>query len=1556
MSSTFQADAFIRAVAKQLKATDCHAYLILPGVDGRQARPAHQLLAALLKDSIGTEIHAGKLSEIEEEFVCIISIVPRLHVRLICPHRVDLDISHAVPLHICSPESSNNAIGVDEESIENFKILAFVQAFTELNDSVDSQLRVAVPVSCMPEQSDLPRDFPRLLAASAVEKWPLIQAFALQEYSQLGFFTMAFDVRDASAGVQQLLSHPSPRQVLKAHTVASTRTTAAWKQLTTMLESSSLRHRAAMRLGDACGALRAWAELQQLTANAHLRCPSSGDTVVQQNHLPDAPLQIGAFCYDGREVHESADVSLSELSHLRVSFRDSCSGLGWTRCIRLSGSTDFPMDSLYDVLVRFSALFLAACNKYFSRLLGAPASERALQAAVRKAAKTAVLLSPIEDVLVIAQAIGVDPPGLSAACAVAGGSSVKTTLGKAAASDLADVCAEAIESDITCTSFSGLVVWSSCASSAADSGAPRTLPSAVILRAGVSLKPDKCINSHYAWPKFADSMLLTPTAAPIPIPSGALQAVAHSVLSGVAPASHKITSGAQALATHSAGVSISKAEAASLKQIVCACGDPALLCECVLGACAPQQDASDCLALLDATGALSGMSVAALTDNVPKWSCFASSDDDLERTTQVLQSLSGPPSDMSLGAAAASSATADRAGHVRIRGGAPLDMLSANGAGSLVAISVDSCGAMSASCSHSLASVDIREHGVVVHTMGSAPMVLSMHQDVQRVFTLSEEEWRSAASGAARAGQAGIWASLAPISQMKQAVACLATKAIVSPSTASPSASFMWKQLPKAAHALGQASAGEALADSVLSHFLGHTASKSADRPRPPKVFGFSLSDDSKVSLAAQAGVYVPPGGEHTVLLLLVLHPEAAAVTPLQSVLAQWRDAVHAAGTSGEHTAVPRVSSAAAAVAGMRGMVAASHGAVLRALAHTACFAAGEEASSEGNSSLVQSPLPSAVAKLPVSVLLLPGSSAAHVAQASHAICSATASSMHWIQCQIDAQYSVVEAVERLLPALLLEIGHNPGLSRVASSPSVLCRSDSGNHHEVLDSHSQPKQIGACIRLPPFWDAAEFATVLDSVCGFAAALKHGNDWPLRVAGGGGNHDIDVLMVLRGIVPVVELSDLFSYSCPGIPSPWLACTCRHPATRHVLVTHSLQTRLQKSAESISPTPAKATVSSAAARAPPVPGSALAAVLAAAGASPFAAKRPVQQEIQAEQASDEASAIEAYHQRKRREQEARFPSAQRAADTWAAAQALLKHYGTSLTHLSVERGSDVTHTDVSAYLENVGPLIPPTVTLTFARMAINSCVWPLAPVQPADTAGYNQYLKVASEMFPDAILLAPLLDWRRHALSDAPPSSSPAAALRPASEAGTVLEFAGHLKALVPGQAAERTVFIQGRPSCGVWCTDTSHAPASLGVPPLGQVFMLAHDGEADMHYLKSVMSGFLPPAAPEQPPFAPAQLSRAQRLALVKHRRHEPLPDGIMYDGQCFRDALGGTLLQHPKQQQFVGDFITWANEQVAAANRERTTCSADGAAASYWHSQQFPELTLDELLCEYIKP
>ncbi len=1553
-------DEFVYRIADQLRDSDCDVYLILPGIDGRYARAAHQLMAALLHPLLGTEMQAGCLTASEEECICLISLVPSLHVRWIAPNQLAPDISHNIPIVVSRPESLQGETEVDDEAQETFKIMAFVQAMHELRAGQTRKLRVAVPVEINSARPSL--DFPLLGADSALEKWPMVQAFALQEYSQLGFFTMAFDVYDASAGVAPLLAEASPAQVLKAHAVASMEAVAAWKQLTSTLATTSIRSRGCLSLEDAVGALRAWAELREMSAAAHLRTAQSG----KAHPTPPAvqyssSLQVLALSYDGTDVSDKPGVLLSAVSHMQVRFRDACTGVQWTRCIKL-GSQHIPqVDNMYAFLARFSSSASAACSRYVSRLLAGVASQAKLQDAVRRATRAAVQLTPAQDLCELCRLLGVE---VDHVIVQAGSRPLKDAVGKQRMSEITDKLADLLLVTVDLTGIHGIRLMSTESELHAD-GEIR-LPGSVVMAVAVSARaPEHGAVGQY-WPSIADSVLLTPTAAAIPQPNSTLQSAAHSVLSGVSPLSHTLQSEQDRPgAADALGAVVSHDELQAWKVKNCSCSNDGVVCACAVSCLKPRYPNGMAMSLLSACGALTGMPAAALTDSINKQTCFACSADDLDDATALLQALGGGVEALAgLGAPLAhASSTSDRAGHVRIRGGEPIESLTMQAPGCVVAVRMDKAGQVHSTCAHVLSALDLRQRGFVAHTAGTAPVQVCMQADVQDMFVLSDDEWKAAAASSSKAGQAGLWCALAPVAQLKQAVACMATQSIVNPDCESPSASSMWRQFPRAAGALHDAAGGGLRCERALPHFLQDTIGTAAAKPIVPRVFGFSLADGAGSALCGRLGVHVDDGaGEWgQCLLLLVLHPDAAAVTPLQTALPEWTTIWKDHRQESSAAVFERSLAAVAVVAATRGMVGAAHAAALRAWSHALCCDQGHN---KARSSVCiapdiqhQHPAASSV-HLPLATILVPGACKVRAVTASQALCAATSSSIHWEHCVVPDHLDVQAAVQYVLGELQSHCAVQHSFDRAQACPVVHCVTQGGRTLRMLDTHAISKQQGLCIVLPSFMCAPAFAGCLQMSCGEAAAMAGVEPWPLTVAPSavGGQPTTRLLPILRGIMPAVDVSDLFLDCSPGTPATWLLNAALHPATRVLLNTAPAHNKADASNSSVVAQPPAPPVATKPVRAPPVPGAALAAVLSAGGSSPFAPRVKQTRDAQAQQDEKEAMSIKAYQDRKAATRAAAFPSLQRAASVHPAATALLASCGVVVTPLQGPQGIDVTHELPDDFLSRLAnlPVEKPRLTLQTAKRILGCVTWPTQPETLQLSVACCTELHTVLAQQQSAVLFTSLVRWLQQSLSCAPPPRSASCALQPPARESELSKFLAHILVIVPDHEHEIPVFIQASYSLGIRVFPAAAATALCPELQLGQVQVASRNHSMTEHVLGEWLQQCQPVQAPDQPAFTKSSLSRAQRLVLVRHRKSEPLPEGVLFDGQCFRDPMGRTLLQHPRQDEFISDFLCWANERVADANAKRAS-AAGGAAAAYWSAKQVPQLDIEELLSTYVQ-
>ncbi|XP_032237249.2 dynein axonemal assembly factor 9 isoform X2 [Nematostella vectensis] len=186
----------LRRVQSLIKSEGLSALLCILGIDSRYNSGTKQLLNYLLfgycniaADSISSKV----TDEILEDVVVLVKL-ESVHVYcnpLNYPHLLPL-IGHWRNLHIhCLAEEED-----DDEKQEEFKILSFVSM-------VNGCSNIGIPYG-KPGEHDKPFD-PFL-----VEKWPLIQAFAIEGLGGGGFFTMEHEIKDVTSKMEQLFGMIDP--------------------------------------------------------------------------------------------------------------------------------------------------------------------------------------------------------------------------------------------------------------------------------------------------------------------------------------------------------------------------------------------------------------------------------------------------------------------------------------------------------------------------------------------------------------------------------------------------------------------------------------------------------------------------------------------------------------------------------------------------------------------------------------------------------------------------------------------------------------------------------------------------------------------------------------------------------------------------------------------------------------------------------------------------------------------------------------------------------------------------------------------------------------------------------------------------------------------------------------------------------------------------------------------------------------------------------------------------------------------------------------------------
>ncbi|XP_064603150.1 dynein axonemal assembly factor 9-like isoform X2 [Liolophura sinensis] len=134
----------------------------------------------------------------EDQFDDLVMVVKRHSVHVYChsglyPYLIDY-ISHWRNLRLhCLRDDCH----FDEDTAEEFKMRSFVNMFHDCGS-------VGIPHS----SADLAQSQP--FDKMKIEKWPIVQAFALDEMGGGGFFTMKYQVEDVGVQVEQLYSMADP--------------------------------------------------------------------------------------------------------------------------------------------------------------------------------------------------------------------------------------------------------------------------------------------------------------------------------------------------------------------------------------------------------------------------------------------------------------------------------------------------------------------------------------------------------------------------------------------------------------------------------------------------------------------------------------------------------------------------------------------------------------------------------------------------------------------------------------------------------------------------------------------------------------------------------------------------------------------------------------------------------------------------------------------------------------------------------------------------------------------------------------------------------------------------------------------------------------------------------------------------------------------------------------------------------------------------------------------------------------------------------------------------
>lgn len=178
--------------------SEADALLCVGGIDGGDTRGSSMLIKYLLLGESGSEMLDSKL-ESNYDDVCF--VITASGVNLYCNHFVFAKIEPLTALwrglktHVLTKEEMRNADAAEEFKVASF--VAMVAGSRTFGIVADSP----TPGGARPNQKM------QQGAGSVVERWPLVQAYALEQISggSRGFFTMNHKIADVGAEVRAVL-------------------------------------------------------------------------------------------------------------------------------------------------------------------------------------------------------------------------------------------------------------------------------------------------------------------------------------------------------------------------------------------------------------------------------------------------------------------------------------------------------------------------------------------------------------------------------------------------------------------------------------------------------------------------------------------------------------------------------------------------------------------------------------------------------------------------------------------------------------------------------------------------------------------------------------------------------------------------------------------------------------------------------------------------------------------------------------------------------------------------------------------------------------------------------------------------------------------------------------------------------------------------------------------------------------------------------------------------------------------------------------------------------
>ncbi|XP_048249215.1 dynein axonemal assembly factor 9-like isoform X1 [Haliotis rufescens] len=205
------------------------AILCIAGIDSRYNDGTRELINYLLFGFFEVRKEELESSGFEEEVIDdIVFLVRKTSVDVYCNpinyHYLLPYISHwyNVRFH-CMTDTEYE----DEEEAEEFKIHSFINI-------VRDSTRVGIPYS----SSGHVHQFDKF----AVEKWPIVQAYALEGLGGGGFFTMIHEVCDVSGGVHELYSRMDPVALEVQLTEHLPLLERQWKNMTATMDIEIAQH------------------------------------------------------------------------------------------------------------------------------------------------------------------------------------------------------------------------------------------------------------------------------------------------------------------------------------------------------------------------------------------------------------------------------------------------------------------------------------------------------------------------------------------------------------------------------------------------------------------------------------------------------------------------------------------------------------------------------------------------------------------------------------------------------------------------------------------------------------------------------------------------------------------------------------------------------------------------------------------------------------------------------------------------------------------------------------------------------------------------------------------------------------------------------------------------------------------------------------------------------------------------------------------------------------------------------------------------------------------